>query len=59
MKRDVRFKPLALEQFYDITANNPKLANRITRILVECVKTPFKGIGKPEPLTLKGNRQGL
>lgn len=57
MKREVRFKPLAFEQFYSITQSNPKLANRITRILTECVRTPFEGIGKPEPL--KGNRQGF
>ena len=34
-----------------------KVALRIHRILDECCRTPFEGIGKPEPL--RGNLKGL
>jgi toxin YoeB len=29
----------------------PNIATRVTRIVDETLKTPFTGIGKPEPLT--------
>jgi toxin YoeB len=37
-------------------SENPKMLKRIMRILDECRRTPFEGIGKPEPL--KGNLSG-
>jgi toxin YoeB len=36
---------------------NAKVVPRILRILAECTRSPFDGIGKPEPL--KHNNQGL
>ena len=37
--------------------SNAKLVPRVLRILAECTRSPFDGVGKPEPL--KHNNQGL
>lgn len=34
-----------------------RLLDRVVRIIEECQRDPFQGIGKPEPL--KGDSQGL
>lgn len=36
--------------------NDPKTLKRLNTLIEECRRTPFKGIGKPEPLreSLKG-----
>jgi toxin YoeB len=31
-------------------ANDPKLLARLNSLIKECVRTPFSGTGKPEPL---------
>jgi len=37
-------------------ANDPKIHEAISRLINECVRTPFEGLGKPEPL--KGDLSG-
>ena len=29
---------------------NPKIKDRINELIKQCQRTPFKGVGKPEPL---------
>lgn len=36
--------------------NDPDTLKRINALLKECLRTPFKGLGKPEPL--KGDLKG-
>ena len=31
-------------------ANDPKVQQRLNELLRECRRTPFRGLGKPEPL---------
>lgn len=54
--RVVAFHQLAFEQYSDWAMTNKKLFERLRRIITETAKTPFGGIGKPEPLKheLKG-----
>lgn len=33
-----------------LQANEPKLLRKLHRLLDECLRTPFEGGGKPEPL---------
>jgi toxin YoeB len=54
--RTVVFQPRALNDLQTFAALDHKLVPRILRILAECARTPFDGIGKPEPL--KSNLQG-
>ena len=30
--------------------NNPKVRDRINELIKQCQRTPFQGVGKPEPL---------
>lgn len=55
--RHTRIQPEALDHLSEWATFEPKLLKRIFRILEECCRTPFEGIGKPEPL--KGNKSGL
>lgn len=41
----------------DWAATNPRLLTRALKLIRECQRTPFDGIGKPEPL--KANLSGL
>ncbi len=54
--RSVQFSSIAFEQFTDWAATDKKLFQRLVRLLDEVCRTPFAGIGKPEPL--KGNLAG-
>jgi toxin YoeB len=54
--RDVQLGDQAMSDLNEWVNENPKLLCRIMRIIDECRKTPFDGIGKPEPL--KGNLSG-
>jgi toxin YoeB len=47
----------ALDDLGEWAAFEPKTLKRIVRMLEECCRTPFEGIGKPEPL--KGDKAGL
>lgn len=55
--RSVKFEPKAFNQVDDWLAKDRKTFQRILRILKECQRTPFDGVGKPEPL--KGDLKGL
>ncbi|MER7759267.1 Txe/YoeB family addiction module toxin [Streptomyces sp. NPDC097619] len=54
--RDIRFDPAAWEDFLFWLASDTKMARRIVRLIAEIQRTPFTGIGKPEPL--KGDLSG-
>jgi toxin YoeB len=54
--RSLQFRRDSFDQLQDWLRSDPKTAQRIVRILQECRRTPFDGIGKPEPL--KSNLQG-
>jgi toxin YoeB len=46
----------ALEDLQYWTRENPRIAQKILKLIEETIKTPFTGIGKPEPLKhLKAN----
>lgn len=55
--RTTRIQPEALEHLSEWAAFEPQILKRIFRILEECCRTPFEGIGKPEPL--KSDRSGF
>jgi toxin YoeB len=54
--RSVPFDPAAWEDFLLWLASDLKAARPITRLIAEIRRTPFEGIGKPEPL--KGELTG-
>lgn len=55
--RTVEFAGEAFDEFADWARTDKKLYQRIVRLVTECRRTPFEGIGKPEPL--KANLKGL
>ena len=54
--RIVAFHQSAFEQYNEWAARDKKTFERLKRLISEAAKTPFEGIGKPEPLKheLKG-----
>lgn len=54
--RKVSFAPEAIAHLQLYKSGQQKLAFKVFNILQEIQKTPFEGLGKPEPL--KGNLQG-
>jgi toxin YoeB len=46
----------AWEDYLHWQANDPKMLERINGLIKECLRDPFRGTGKPEPLreNLKG-----
>ena len=54
--RAVVFHKAAFEQFTAWAKANPKLFERLVRLISESARDPFVGIGKPEPL--KGDLKG-
>lgn len=54
--RDVNFGPAGWDDFLFWLASDRKMARWITRLIAEIQRTPFEGIGKPEPL--KGDLTG-
>lgn len=48
--------PLAWEDYLHWQASEPAALDRLNTLIRECQRTPFSGIGKPEPLEgdLKG-----
>ncbi len=54
--RLIAFHQQAFDDYSEWSRTDKKLFERIRRIIVETVQTPFEGIGKPEPLKhqLKG-----
>ena len=49
MKR-VIFESNAFDDFVDWSKRDKKLYNRIVRLIKDVQRSPFSGIGKPEPL---------
>jgi hypothetical protein len=48
--RIVAFHTLAFEQYNEWATSDKKMFERVSRLITESAKTPFAGIGKPEPL---------
>lgn len=55
--RKIAFLPQAFADFTDWANEDRKIYTRIGRLIVEIDRTPFSGIGKPEPL--RHNLKGL
>lgn len=54
--RIIAFHQKAFEQYNDWATRDRKTFERLKRLISETARTPFEGIGKPEPLKreLKG-----
>lgn len=54
--RTVSFHAGAWQDFTEVAVREPKLFERLVRLVNESARNPFTGIGKPEPLRheLKG-----
>ena len=54
--RTVVFHASAFRDYSEWAARDPKMLERITRLIAETLRNPFAGIGKPEALKheLKG-----
>ncbi len=50
------FAPQAWEDYLHWQTNDPAVLERLNTLIRECRRTPFTGIGKPEPL--KGDWKG-
>jgi toxin YoeB len=50
------FEEAGWEQYLALRASNPKTHTKLDALIAECLRHPFKGTGKPEPL--KRNLQG-
>jgi toxin YoeB len=46
----VVWAPGALASYRDWQAQDPKVAQKIERLIADIKRSPFSGIGKPEPL---------
>lgn len=47
---DVAFSRQAWTDYQDWLRTDRKIAARIARLIEECLRDPFRGIGSPEPL---------
>ena len=56
MARSLLFIPDAWEQYSYWLQTDKDIAQRINVLIKDCLRTPFEGVGKPEPL--KGNFKG-
>ena len=54
--RGVGFHPRAFEDYIDWSIADKKVFKNINRLIKQMQRTPFDGIGKPEPL--KGDMKG-
>ena len=56
MKHNITFTPIAFENYRDWATTDKKIFKKINELLQSIDRTPFEGIGKPEPLKhqLKG-----
>jgi toxin YoeB len=50
------FADAAWEDYLHWQANAPNILQRVNDLIKECKRTPFKGMGKPEPL--RGDLKG-
>ncbi len=54
--RKIVFVDAALNELNDYKFSQPKLVFKVFELIMDIDKTPYSGLGKPEPL--KGNLQG-
>jgi toxin YoeB len=54
--RIVAFHESAFEQYNEWAVTDKKIFERVRRLITEASRSPFSGIGKPEPL--KGKLKG-
>lgn len=47
---NVSFRPTAWEQYLLWQASDKAMFKKINRLIEECLRHPFEGTGKPEPL---------
>ena len=52
----IAFTPSAWDDYVWFQENDRRLVKRINLLIRDCARTPFEGIGKPEPL--KGELSG-
>lgn len=57
MSRSIRFTPAAWESYVYWQGQDRKTLKRINLLIEASVRSPFEGIGKPEPLV--GNLAGF
>ena len=50
MDKFIDWQPCAREELRQWKQDDPKIAKRIFELLKSIQETPFKGLGKPEPL---------
>ena len=55
--RLISFTPDAFEQFCEWRDTDKKVQNKIIKLIDDCLRSPFDGLGKPEGL--KHNLKGL
>ena len=55
--RLISFTPDAFEQFCEWRNTDKKVQNKIIKLIDDCLRSPFDGLGKPEGL--KHNLKGL
>lgn len=48
---NVSWTPCASEEYLSWQKENQKIVNEINNLIGECQRNPFKGTGKPEPLS--------
>jgi toxin YoeB len=53
---DITFGPRAIEHLHHWITTDPKVARKILELLDDARRSPFRGLGKPEPL--KGDLKG-
>ena len=54
--RSLQFTPTSFGQFTEWTTDDKRLFGKLLKLLDVVCRTPFEGIGKPEPL--KGDLAG-
>jgi len=56
MKRSIIIEPAAFESLVTMGKQDVTLLSKTMNLIQECLKSPFDGLGKPEPLrhNLKG-----
>ena len=52
----ISFGPEAIDHLHHWITNDPKMARKILDLLADARRSPFRGLGKPEPL--KGDLKG-
>ena len=50
MARNIVFVPDAWDSYNEWQAQDKKIVQRINQLILIAARTPFEGIGKPEPL---------